>query len=93
MEAMREAWTDDRMDDLNRKVDEGFKRVGNDIRALRGEMNGLRGEMNGLRTEMNDRLLSLEARFDAMRNTQILLFVGIITGLIGVIASILATGA
>ena len=107
MEAMREAWSDDRLDDLNRSVEEGFKRTSADIRALRGEMNGLRGEMNGLRGEvnglrgemnglrgeMNDRFMSLEARFDAMRKTQILLFVGIITGLIGVIASILATGA
>ncbi len=39
MEAMREAWTDDRLDDLNGKVDDGFRRVETDIRELRGEMN------------------------------------------------------
>jgi len=38
MEAMREAWSDDRLDDLNRKVDDGFRRVDADIRALRSEM-------------------------------------------------------
>jgi hypothetical protein len=27
MEAMRESWTDDRLDYLNRRVDDGFKRV------------------------------------------------------------------
>jgi hypothetical protein len=27
MEAMREAWTDARLDDLNHKVDEGFRRM------------------------------------------------------------------
>jgi archaellum component FlaC len=27
MEAMRESWTDDRLDHLNRRVDDGFKRV------------------------------------------------------------------
>jgi hypothetical protein len=36
---MREAWTDERLDDLNAKVDRGFERVDTDIRELRGEMN------------------------------------------------------
>jgi hypothetical protein len=39
MEAMREAWTDERLDDLNGKVDQGFRRVDADIRELRGDMN------------------------------------------------------
>lgn len=39
MEAMREAWTDERLDDLNGKVGQGFHRVDTDIRELRGEMN------------------------------------------------------
>lgn len=37
--AMREAWTDGRMDDLNHKVNEGFRRVETDVRELRTEMN------------------------------------------------------
>ena len=36
---MREAWTDERLDDLNAKVDEGFRRVETDVRELRTEMN------------------------------------------------------
>ena len=40
METMRETWTDERMDDLNHRVDEGFRRVDADIRGLRTEMNG-----------------------------------------------------
>lgn len=39
MEAMREVWTDERLDDLNGKVDRGFRRTEADIRELRGEMN------------------------------------------------------
>lgn len=35
----RESWTDQRLDDVNKKVDEGFGRVDKDIRELRGEMN------------------------------------------------------
>ncbi|HKF83356.1 MAG TPA: hypothetical protein VKB23_10405 [Solirubrobacterales bacterium] len=39
MEAMaREAWTDERLDDLNQRVSEGFQRVDADIRDLRRMM-------------------------------------------------------
>lgn len=39
MEAMaREAWTDERLDDLNQRVTEGFQRVDADIRDLRQMM-------------------------------------------------------
>jgi hypothetical protein len=39
MEAMaRNAWTDERLDDLNQRVSEGFHRVDADIRDLRRMM-------------------------------------------------------
>lgn len=39
MEAMaRESWTDERLDDLNQKVSDGFQRVDADIRDLRRMM-------------------------------------------------------
>ena len=34
----REAWTDERLDDLNQRVTEGFQRVDADIRDLRRMM-------------------------------------------------------
>ena len=34
----RLAWTDERLDDLARRVDFGFDRVDRDIRELRGEI-------------------------------------------------------
>jgi len=36
----RGRWTDARLDDLNKKVDDGFAKVDTDIRELRGEMKG-----------------------------------------------------
>jgi hypothetical protein len=53
----REAWTDERLDDLNTKVDEGFREMRNEFRAIRGENAGefqaVRGEMQALhRTAM-----------------------------------------
>jgi len=36
---MRKTWTDDRLDDMNRRMESGFRRVDDDIRGLRAEMN------------------------------------------------------
>jgi hypothetical protein len=48
--------TDERLDDLSRRMDVGFDRVDKDIRDLRGEMHTgfaeVRGEINGLRSLM-----------------------------------------
>jgi hypothetical protein len=101
MEAMREAWSDDRLDELNRKVDEGFRRVNEDSRRVNEDLHALRietkTEIHEFRGEVNERFERLEARldtrFDGVHKMLVLLCGGIITGLIGVIASILATGA
>jgi hypothetical protein len=68
MEAMRESWTDGRLDDLNAKVDElgrrmdnGFNRVDADLRALRQETN---------------------SRFDALQRTLLQIGGGVIATLI-----------
>jgi chromosome segregation ATPase len=54
--AMREAWTDDRLDDLAKHMDEGFCEVKAEQRALRSEMKAeqraLRNEMTALRREL-----------------------------------------
>ncbi|MCW2988126.1 MAG: hypothetical protein JWM24_1064 [Solirubrobacterales bacterium] len=41
MEAMRKAWTDERLDVLSERVDRGFDRVGADLRALNGRFDAL----------------------------------------------------
>lgn len=37
-ETPREKWTDERLDDLNKKVDDGFGEMREEFRAVRGEM-------------------------------------------------------
>jgi len=37
MDAMRESWTDERLDDLNSMVDRGFDRIDADLRSLRAD--------------------------------------------------------
>lgn len=52
MSVVREKWTDERLDDLNQRVSEGFARVDDELRCLRAEM--------------NMRFESVDARFDAL---------------------------
>jgi hypothetical protein len=61
----RPAWTDERLDDLTRRVDAGFNRIDTDIRELRGEITML-------------------------RTTLIRVGGGVMAGLVGVIAAVLA---
>jgi hypothetical protein len=73
MEAVRESWTDERMNDLNHRVDDGFRqvdrrfdRVETDLRAPRTETRtkfaSLRGEMKKefaeMRTELRNEMNS-----------------------------------
>jgi len=68
MERVRESWTDERLDDLNRRVDVGFRESRDEIRALRGEMNTRFGEMNARFDSMESRFDSMASRFDAMES-------------------------
>jgi hypothetical protein len=72
MEAMREAWTDERLDDLTRRMDRGFDRVDRDIRDLCTE----------LKTEMDTRFGRLETRFDSMQRMTLAAYVTAVLGLI-----------
>ncbi len=38
----RPTWTDQRLDDLSRRIDHGFDRVDRDVRELRGQVEALR---------------------------------------------------
>jgi hypothetical protein len=65
MEAMRETWTDERMDDLARHVDAGFHESREDLRSFRLEV---KTDLVALRSEMESRFdktnASVDARFD-----------------------------
>jgi len=69
----REKWTDERLDDLNKKVDDGFARLHADIQAVRGELNH---QVTGLRSDMN-------TRFEAANRNLIAVTVAIIAAIIG----------
>jgi hypothetical protein len=81
MEAMRSSWTDERLDDLNGKVDKGFARVDGEIKELRGEMNARFSDLN---SEMN-------SRFDALNQTLIRCSVGLASSVVGLIIAFVLT--
>jgi hypothetical protein len=65
----REKWTDERLDDLNKKVDDGFAR--------------LDGNIMELRREINARFDSMDARFDALNRNLFWGMVTVIVALLG----------
>jgi hypothetical protein len=79
----RAAWTDQRLDDLARRMDAGFARVEGDMKAgfarVGGDIRELRRELRG--------------EIDALRITLLRVGGGMMVGLVGVIAAILARGA
>ena len=74
---MREPWTDERLDDLNAKVDRGFERVDADLRSLRAET---RAEFTAMRGEM-------KAGFDSLYQLMLRLGGVVVAALIGLIAT------
>jgi ribosome recycling factor len=70
----REAWTDERLDDLAKRMDRGFDEVKCEIRDLRSETKSefqreraeTKTEISSFRAEMNARFNSVDARFDSL---------------------------
>ncbi len=64
---MSDRWSDERMDDLNRRVENGFNRVDADLREIRTEIGGLRGEFHteigGLRGQFHTEIGGLRGQF------------------------------
>lgn len=75
-------WTDERLDDLSRRMDLGFERVDRDIRDLKRDVADLRTEF---RTE-------LRAEIGDLRSTMNRFGTGMIIALAGVIAAQLLGG-
>ena len=92
---MREKWTDERLDDLNRHVRDGFDRIDKDLRALRAEMSaeigGLRAEIGGLRGEIGGLRAETNARFDSLQRTLLQLGGGMLVTFIVGFASLMVT--
>ena len=85
----REKWTDERLDDLNKKVDRGFEDSKTEMRQgfarLDGDIRELRGDIKSLRGEMDVRFDKIDERFEALHRVLIGSAVTIVAALIGLI--------
>lgn len=85
----RTAWTDARLDDLSQRMDAGFARVDEEIRELRREMRTGFAEVH---RRIDAQGAEFRADMDALRQTILRVGGGMMAGLLGVIAVILARG-
>jgi hypothetical protein len=84
MEMVREAWTDERLDDLVRHMDQGFERVERDVRDLKAEM-------DGRFQQVDSRFDRLDARFDVLQRTMIQVGGGLIGALFVALVGLVTT--
>jgi len=68
----REGWTDERLDDLNHRVDRGFDAMREEFRAVRGEISGVRGEIGAMQRWLIGLLVALVLGFGGMIVTLVL---------------------
>jgi tetrahydromethanopterin S-methyltransferase subunit G len=94
MEAMRQSWTDDRLDALNEKVDRRFDEVDRrfdevDRRfsEVDRRLDNVEGEVKELRREMTAGFDLVHARFDSMQKTMFQSSVLVVAALLGIIAT------
>ena len=101
---MRDVWTDQRLDDLNHRVDNGFNEANREFQALRLEMRtefvAIRSEMTtefaAVRSEMTTEFAALRSEMATMNRTLIQVgagaFVTLVVGFAATIATVLTQG-
>lgn len=104
MTMARETWTDERLDDLTKRMNENFREVRADIRELRREMSSVRGEVGSvrgevssvkgevgeLREEVGELRGEMNAKFDGLNRTLQIGF-GLIGSFLGVLTILIGT--
>jgi chromosome segregation ATPase len=66
MEAMREAWTDERLDYLNHRVDDGFKRVDERFEQVDARFEKLESKFDTRFDRIDMRFERLDTRFERL---------------------------
>lgn len=78
METVRDSWTDERLDDMSRRMELGFAEVKTELRreigSVRQEIGSVRGEIGA----MNDRLHSMQRMMIQFQGILIAALIGLI---------------
>jgi tetrahydromethanopterin S-methyltransferase subunit G len=88
---MREAWTDERMDDFRDEVNRRFDEVDRRFDRVDRRFDKVDAEFRDLRMEMNTRFDRIDARFDGLQRTMLQIAGGTIGTLIAGFAAVVAT--
>jgi hypothetical protein len=88
MEAVRESWTDERLDDLSRRMELGFAEV---KAELRREIGGVRDELRTGLGSVREELCAVRQELHSMQRTMIQLQGIMIAALLGLLATFIAT--
>jgi predicted phage gp36 major capsid-like protein len=91
-----ESWTDERLDDLNQRVDDGFKEMREEFRAVRSEMRNafqamrgdMRDELGAVRGDMREIRVEIGALNRTVAQLAFGLVGAILIGFLGTIAAI-----
>jgi chromosome segregation ATPase len=65
---VREAWTDERLDDLANRIDKGFREAHADVNGLRSEVSAVREEIGELRVEIRSIRKEVDAKLQDLGN-------------------------
>jgi hypothetical protein len=91
MEAMREAGTDERLDDLNGKVDWGFDRVEARFSQVDARLDAMQAHtdkrLDGMQNNLDRRFESIDTRLDGLHRVLIVTQTTFILGLLGLVAT------
>lgn len=77
----REAWTDERLDDLVKQIDKGFGEAKLEIRDLRADMDKGFDEVKEDAKELRAAISALNSRFDSMQQTMVVGFISLFVGI------------
>ena len=86
----RETWTDERLDDLTKHMDEGFGEVRADLREQRERMDRMMVKQERMDAKFEAQQKHIDARFDALNRTMQIgfsLIGAVLVGLIGLIGT------
>jgi len=87
MQTMREGWTDERLDDLNDKVDRGFERVDKRFEQVDKRFEQVAEEFLAVRGEMKAGFDAVNGRIDSVQRT---MFHGVIALTVAILAGFAA---
>ena len=85
---MREKWTDERLDDMNGRISDGFNRLDHELRDVRAEIRALRSDVGA---EFGSVRAEMSSRFDATQQLILRVSAGMfgtmVVGFIGLVVS------